>query len=209
MEFQSSDKKRLEIINRRYKYEKKWWGFRWSIRILSVVGIVAIALSVYRFLFNIGNSAENFLFLCISIPSGILIPFFLKMVARSTLSSWVTDRFSENLKIENGIMVREYSFSLGAGYMNLIEGKDRMIVTINLSDIHDLKMCEKTGRIQFSARDRITYYSDWQNKVLEQDYIEQDAISVFYNYFEPDLIQYFKDSGIPYIEGDMDFKRGE
>lgn len=209
MEFTSSNKRKTEIIDRRYKYERKWMGFRWSIRILTICGIILIGMSLLRYISNVGNSAANLLYICMAIPTGILVPFFLKVIARSTLSRWVTDRFAEKLEIRDGVIIRSYSFSLGGGYMNLVEGKDRMILTIKLSDIRDLKLCEKTGRIQFNADTRIVYYSDWHNKVLEQDYVDKNSLNVFYNYFEPDLIKFFKESGIPYIEGDMKFKRGD
>lgn len=209
MEFNSSDKNRLRIINKRYNYEQKWWGFRCSVRMLRIVSICIISISLYRYIYNIGNQAVNLIYVCMSIPAGVLIPFFLKLIARSVMASWVTDIFSEKLEIRDGVIHREYSLSLGVGYMNLLEGNDRVIMTTKLADIHDLKMCKMTGRIQFNATTRIQYYNDWKNKVIDQDYVKIDFLNVYYDYFEPSLMEYLKESGIPYIEGDMKFKKGK
>lgn len=209
MKFNSSDNSRLKAINKRYKYEYKWRGYRWWIRMLTAIGLCAILISLYRFIFNIGNIAVNLLYVCFAIPIGILVPFFLKKIAQSAAASWITDIFSEELEIKDGVITREYTLSLGAGYMNLLEGNNRVIMITKLSDIYDLKLCEKTGRIQFNALTRIMYYNDWRKKIIEQDYIKEDFLNVYYNYFEPDLIQYFKESGIPYVEGDMDFEKGK
>lgn len=170
---------------------------------------IAIVVALYRFFANIGNSAVNMIFIGFFLTIGLLIPFFLKMIVRSMVSSWVTDIFSEKLEIKDNTIFREYSLSLGAGYMNLMEGHDRVIMMTRLSDIHDLRMCEKTGRIQFYADTRIMYYNDWKNKVLEQNYVKQDFLNVYYDYFEPSFINYLKETGIPYIEGDMKFEKGK
>ena len=199
----------MKILNKRYKYEKKWAGFRCFIRGLTIFSGIAIIISLYRFFSKIGNSAVNMISVVFFATIGLLVPFFLKMIVRSMVSSWVTDIFNEKLEIRDNIIYREYSLSLGAGYMNLIEGYDRVIMMTRLSDIHNLKICEKTGRIQFHADTSIMYYSDWKNKILEQNYEKKDFLNVYYDYFEPSFMKYLKETGIPYLEGDMKFEKGK
>lgn len=208
MIFEIDRKKRRKISSRRYKYEKKFRGFRWSIKGLtwgSVLGVIYWGYKVYS-----GQSEFSDAPWIYESISFAIIPmcFFLALCVRVVavnVSHGAGRKFSETLCIEDGVLLQAYGHQQGLGANALVEGDGRMFVSVKLEDIHELKINKKSGRIQFRADSRFQYYSDWDNKIIELDQLTKNDTLYFYDYYSPSLMDYLIESGIPYEEVDMKY----
>lgn len=208
MNFEINDFEKLRIKRRRYRYEKKWRPFRIACTILNIVSII-IPLWKFYYIFYLGNMGVRVDDIG-QVLFGWFIPaacsWFIRMCVANMTSQWVTDMFHEELRVENGIMIRSNSHSLGQGAMALVEGQDRFISEMIVDSIHNLKINERSGRIEFLCSEHTVYYDDWKRKIVHFDLQQTDVRKVFYDYYKPSLIEYMKSLNIPYVEGDMKFK---
>lgn len=211
MNFKGTSSSRIRAKKRRYRKEMKFRPFRviqFLLMFTAVFGATTFGFMTSEyFLVKTGgyNITVFYMILTIIIVVPLLISFFVKLVGENLASNWITNIFNEIVVEENGFLRREYSYSMGAGAFEHLSGKNRVVQYINLNDITELKLCRETGRIEFKADTRIIVYSDFENKNIQSDCFFLKHVNVFYDCYEPSLIDFFVKKGCTYQAGDMKY----
>lgn len=203
MELSITTKGKLKAKKRRIKNEKKWFSYRMISWISLVIFIVALVIGI----FGISYGEYTKTGICGVIFAAFLIIYVIVRALLSNLTShWVTDRLNERIWIQNGILNHFIQTSFAAGINSRSADEKGYLFMMDISSIHDAKVDEKSGRIEFKADGYGRHYSDHLKGQVDKEWELNDFPAVFYDYTEPSLRKTLEDQGVRFEAVTLDFK---
>ncbi len=173
----------------RIRHERKWL----PIRIISfLTGCIAV-LSLIIFLefipFDSPDTISPMLFaICLQLT------VILRVFMYSFTSRCIQDRLNEKLWLTNNVLYHFQQFSVGV-YIRHI-GQSGVVLAFQIDSIRDVVYDKKSKRIEFLADGEGYDYSDVDRKIIDRKWICKGYKAVFYDYFEPSLINTLRDQGL-------------
>lgn len=203
MELTITKKNKARAKKRRIKNEKKWIPLR-------VISVASLILTIFFLL--IGVFAVSYGEYIKTGVCGVLFAVLLVIfvVTRSLLSNftshWITERLNERIWIENNVLSHfiQTSFAAGINSRNADEGG--YLFKMDISSIHEAKVDEKSGRIEFKTDGDGFHYSDVVKGMIDNKWKLEDFPAVFYDYTEPSLLRTLEERGVIFSKETLDFK---
>lgn len=118
----------------------------------------------------------------------ILVSWFtVKMIVNSILGRYIMQRLNESLMITDDIIEYRYLKVEGLTF------SDRIIVQIPVDSIKKIKINRDISKVElFEVRSSEFYENSSQKKTQAPENDEEGSSYVFFDYFEPGLIEFFE-----------------
>ncbi len=203
IELRISKKTKRKARRRRERGEKKW-------RVLRLVMLLSIAISILSFgiaIFWVPSDEYGMLFLLIAIFAVLLVGgFVIKGLLINFTSHWIQDRLNERMWIETDVVYHFVQIAFAAGLNCRNADASAYLYEYNIWSITDAKYDSKSGRIEFKADGKVTYYKNYYRKIVEKEREYRAMPVVCYEYMTPSLYDYLVEQGIVFELTTLDFK---
>lgn len=189
MDFIITAKNKRKAQKRRIRKEEKWKGLRRFMWLSAFTSILVPAIFIY--------DPSNFKPSLVMIGSAALIFWAFSYGLLINLTShWIQDRMNERLMIKNGVLYLCYQTNAGLGLNYGTTDSTGYTFAYTIDTIRNAKYDEKSGRIEFRSFGTGFYYSDIRRQIIGNQWPLENKVAVFYDYYEPSLIDTLKAHGV-------------
>lgn len=193
MEFSITQKSKKKARKNRIRQEKKWI----ILRILTLLLFIVSAISFGVGILGISNSDyEKLEFFGIIFSISFIGAIILKAFMENLASHWIQDRLNEKLWMDDNTLYHFQQVAFAAGLNARSADSTGYTFALLLNSIRNVRFDEKSKRIEFLADGEGYHYSDVHKQVIDQEWALNGYEAVFYDYFEPSLIEILKQQGI-------------
>ena len=193
MDFIVTKKNKKKVRKIRIHNEKKWIIPRIVTAILYIVSIVSFCIGI----FGISDSDYKKLELSgIIFAVTFIVAIILSTVVKNLASHWIQDRLNEKLWIDEDALYHFQQVAFAAGLNSRNADTEGYTFVMPLNSIRNVKYDEKSKRIEFLSDGTGYHYSDINRKIVDREWPLNGYEAVFYDYFEPSLIETLKSRDI-------------
>ena len=168
---------------RRETGESKWMIFH----IASAISLVLIVIGAI--MLSRKYESKSFLIFSLSALTFLVVRLALNKIA----SHLILDRYNETMWYEDG--------KLYYRLQTKVRSKDKILTPkrcyqfeYNMDSFDKIQYDEKSNRIQFVAKGRLLVYNDRSLEHIVKETEPGEMQAVFYDYTDPSLIKFFRDS---------------
>lgn len=190
MDFIITAKNKRKAQKRRIRKEEKWKGLRRFMWLSALVAILVPVIVIYD-----ESLMMNFGVPMIGSVALVLSPCTYALLINLT-SHWIQDRMNERLMIKNGVLYLCYQTNAGLGLNYGTTDSTGYTFAYTIDTIRNAKYDEKSGRIEFRSFGTGFYYSDIRRQIIGNQWPLENKVAVFYDYYEPSLIDTLKAHGV-------------
>lgn len=161
--------------------------------ILYIVSIVSFCIGIFIISNNDYENLEKFgIVFAVTFIIAIILSTFVKNLA----SHWIQDRLNEKLWMDENALYHFQQVAFAAGLNSRNADSTGYTFVLPLSSIRNVKYDEKSKRIEFLADGTGYHYSDVRKQIVDREWPLNGYEAIFYDYFEPSLIDTLKSKGI-------------
>lgn len=217
MVFSIKDKEK--VWKKRIKYEANWKGFRiWECILFLATPVIQLFICVafwgewfYNGTVRVEYQDIAMLYACIIsfvpfLALVIVLGIHIGMAARINMELlkeqvWVDEK--------KGILYQSWRPNCGGGLLAGTPGNREILLAIDINSICNLRYESKSKRLEFISTGMLYVFDNYHIRVpsIEKRLINQK--NVFYDYYEPGLLDYFLKKGYPAEETAIKFKKME
>lgn len=194
MDFSVTKRNKKKARRIRIHKEKKWIIPRFITTILYIVSIVTFCVGVFEISNDDYKKLE--LFGIIFVVSFIMA-IILGTVVRNLTSHWIQDRLNEKLWMDEDSLYHFQQVAFAAGLNSRNADSTGYTFVLPFSSIRNVKYDKNSRRIEFLADGTGYHYSDVRRQIVDREWSLNGYEAIFYDYFEPSLIDTLRDKGIP------------
>ena len=177
MDFNVKKKNKKKARKNRIRKEKKWIIPRFVTTILYIVSIFSLCVGIFLISNNDYEKLEIF---------GIV--FVVTFI--------LADRLNEKLWMDDNALYHFQQVAFAAGLNSRNADSTGYTFVMPLSSIRNVKYDERSRRIEFLADGTGYHYSDVRKQIVDREWPLNEYEAIFYDYFEPSLIDTLKTKGI-------------
>ena len=193
MNFNVTKKNKKKARKNRIRKEKKWIIPRFVTTVLYIVSIVSFCVGI----FVISNkNYEKLQISGIIFVVTFIIAIILSAVVKNLASHWIQDRLNEKLWMDENALYHFQQVAFAAGLNSRNADSTGYTFAMPFSSIKNVKYDEKSRRIEFLADGTGYHYSDVRKQIVDREWPLNGYEAIFYDYFEPSLIETLKSKGI-------------
>ena len=200
MDFNVTKKNKKRARKNRIRNEKKWIIPRLVTTILYIVSIVSFCIGIFVIPDNDHEKLEIF---GIVFAVTFIIAIMLSAVVINLASHWIQDRLNEKLWMDENALYHFQQVAFAAGLNSRNTDSTGYLFVLPLSSIRNVKYDEKSRRIEFLADGTGYSYSDVRKQIVDREWPLNGYEAIFYDYFEPSLIDTLKSKGINVEAGEL------
>lgn len=193
MYFSVTEKNKKKARKIRIHKEKKWIIPRFVTTILYIVSIVSFCIGIFGISNDDYKKLELFgIIFVVSFIKAIMLGTVVKNLA----SHWIQDRLNEKLWMDENALYHFQQVAFAAGLNSRNADSTGYTFVLPFSSIKNVKYDEKSRRIEFLTDGTGYHYSDVSRKIVDREWPLNEYEAIFYDYFEPSLIDTLKSKGI-------------
>ncbi len=193
MDFNVTKKNKKKARKNRIRKEKKWIIPRFVITILYIVSIVSFCVGIFVIA---DNDYEKLKIYGIVFVVTFIIAIILSTVVKNLASHWIQDRLNEKLWMDDSALYHFQQVAFAAGLNSRNVDSTGYTFVMPFSSIRNVRYDENSRRIEFLADGTGYHYSDVRKKIIDREWPLNGYEAIFYDYFEPSLIDILKTKGI-------------
>ena len=193
MDFNVKKKNKKKARKNRIRKEKKWIIPRFVTTILYIVSIFSLCVGIFLISNNDYEKLEIF---GIVFVVTFILAIILSAVVKNLASHWIQDRLNEKLWMDDNALYHFQQVAFAAGLNSRNADSTGYTFVMPLSSIRNVKYDERSRRIEFLADGTGYHYSDVRKQIVDREWSLNEYEAIFYDYFEPSLIDTLKTKGI-------------
>ena len=193
MDFNVKKKNKKKARKNRIRKEKKWIIPRFVTTILYIVSIFSFCVGTFLISNNDYEKLEIF---GIVFVVTFILAIILSAVVKNLASHWIQDRLNEKLWMDENALYHFQQVAFAAGLNSRNADSTGYTFVMPLSSIRNVKYDERSRRIEFLADGTGYHYSDVRKQIVDREWPLNEYEAIFYDYFEPSLIDTLKTKGI-------------
>ncbi len=193
MDFNVTKKNKKKARKNRIRKEKKWIIPRFVTTILYIVSIVSFCVGIFVIA---DNDYEKLKIYGIVFVVTFIIAIILSTVVKNLASHWIQDRLNEKLWMDDSALYHFQQVAFAAGLNSRNVDSTGYTFVMPFSSIRNVRYDENSRRIEFLADGTGYHYSDVRKKIIDREWPLNGYEAIFYDYFEPSLIDILKTKGI-------------
>lgn len=200
MEFNITKKNKNKARKNRIRKERKWIIPRFVTTILYIVSIVSFCVGIFVVS---NNEYEKLKIFGTVFVVTFIIAIILSTVVKNLASHWIQDRLNEKLWMDDNALFHFQQVAFAAGLNSRNADSTGYTFVIPFSSIRNAKFDEKSKRVEFLADGTGYHYSDVRKQIVDREWPLNGYETIFYDYFEPSLIDTLRSKGINVEEREL------
>jgi len=193
MDFKITDKNKNKARKNRIRKEKKWIIPRVVSTVLYIVSIVSFYIGIFVIPYDDYEKNE---ISAIIFSVTLIIAIMLNAFVVNLASHWIQDRLNEKLWMDENTLYHFQQVAFAAGLNSRSADSTGSTFAMPFNSIRNVKYDEKSRRIEFLADGTGYHYSDVRRQIVDDEWPLNGCEAIFYDYFEPSLIETLKSKGI-------------
>lgn len=193
MDFNVTKKNKKTARKNKIRKEKKWIIPRFVATILYIISIVSFCVGVFVIS---NNDYKKLKIFGIIFVVTFIVAIILSTVVKNLASHWIQDRLNEKLWMDESALYHFQQVAFAAGLNSRNADSTGYTFVMPLSSIRNVRYDENSRRIEFLADGTGYHYSDVRKQIIDREWPLNGYEAIFYDYFEPSLIDTLKTKGI-------------
>ena len=193
MDFNITTKSKKKARKNRIRYERKWTLLKTLSFVFACIAIFSFVVGIF---FVSNNDYKRLELFGVLFAVFFILSIVSKAIIQNIASHWIQDRLNERLWIEDNVLYHFQQVAFAAGLNSRSADSTGYLFAFQLNSIRGIVYDEKSKRIEFLADGKGYHYSDVRRRIIDKEWPLNGYEAVFYDYFEPSLIETLKNNGL-------------